>query len=72
LITTTTPKVSIVMGAFNAHRFISEAISSLLAQTVSDFELIVVDDGSTDQTFHILRSFAQRDSRVRPMQIAHG
>jgi len=68
----TTPKVSIVMGAFNAQRFLAEAIGSLLAQTFSDFELIVVDDGSTDKTFQILKSFAQRDSRVRPIQIAHG
>ena len=70
--TTTTPTVSIVMGAFNARRFIAEAIRSLLAQTFSDFELIVVDDGSTDDTLQILRSFAKRDSRVWPIQIAHG
>src|SRR3989440_8368671 len=66
------PVVSIVMGAYNAQRYLPEAMESLLAQTMKDFELIVVDDGSTDRTSSILGTFEKRDSRVRVSRIAHG
>ncbi len=57
------PTVSVVLPAFNAEKFVGEAIESILAQTFTDFELIVIDDGSTDSTLGILRSFD--DDRVR-------
>ena len=66
------PVVSIVMGAYNAQRYLPEAMESLLAQTMKDFELIVVDDGSTDRTPSILGTFEKRDPRVRVSRIAHG
>jgi glycosyltransferase involved in cell wall biosynthesis len=66
------PEVSVVMGAFNAQRFLAPALDSLLAQTLKDFELIVVDDGSQDRTFEILKEYQARDFRVRPIRIAHG
>ncbi len=66
------PVVSIVMGAYNAQRYLPQAMESLLAQTMKDFELIVVDDGSTDSTPKILADFQKKDSRVRPARIAHG
>jgi glycosyltransferase involved in cell wall biosynthesis len=66
------PKVSVVIGAFNAQRFLASAIDSLLVQTLADFELIVVDDGSQDRTFEILKKYEVQDSRVRGIQIAHG
>lgn len=59
------PLVSVLMPAHNGERHLSEAIDSILVQTLPDFELIVVDDGSTDSTPEILDSYAQRDSRVR-------
>ena len=59
------PVVSILMGAYNAAGFISETIASALAQTFSQFELLVVDDGSSDSTLAVAREWEQRDRRVR-------
>jgi glycosyltransferase involved in cell wall biosynthesis len=57
-------QISIVMPAYNEERFIGEAIESVLAQTCSEFELIILNDGSNDRTLEIVQSYAQRDSRV--------
>ena len=65
------PEVSILMPAYNAV-YIREAISSVLAQTVSSFELLVVDDGSADDTAEIAAGFAERDPRVRVIRQQNG
>jgi len=52
-----TPKVAVVIAAYNAEKFVRETIDSVLAQTLDDIEVIVVDDGSTDGTAAVLRSF---------------
>lgn len=62
---TSEPIVSVVMPAFNAAEFLDEAVCSILDQTFRDFEFIIVDDGSTDNTASILRKYAKADSRVR-------
>ena len=59
-----TPTVSVVMAAKNYARFLPAAVESVLAQTVGDWELLVVDDGSADHTPEAVRPFL-RDSRVR-------
>jgi glycosyltransferase involved in cell wall biosynthesis len=59
------PKISIVMPAYNAELFIAESIESALNQTLTDFELIIVDDGSTDRTAEIANEYATRDPRIR-------
>jgi glycosyltransferase involved in cell wall biosynthesis len=58
------PHVTVLMPVFNRERFVDEAIQSVIAQDFSDFELLIVDDGSTDRTPEILRAWAERDSRV--------
>jgi glycosyltransferase involved in cell wall biosynthesis len=57
------PRVSVVMAVHNAGRFVREAVASVLAQSYGDFELIAVDDASTDESLSILRSFP--DSRIQ-------
>ena len=58
------PKVSIVMPAYNVSRFVAGAISSVLDQTFTDFELLIVNDGSTDDTLAICRRFTDRRIRI--------
>lgn len=59
-----TPTVSVVMAAKNYAKFLPQAVESVLAQTVADWELVIVDDGSTDGTAAAARAFL-RDNRVR-------
>lgn len=58
------PLVTIIMPAYNAAPFIGEAISSVIAQTVTDWELIVIDDCSRDDTCRVISEFVQKDSRI--------
>lgn len=66
-----TPQVSIGMPVYNGERFIREAIDSLLAQTFTDFELIISDNASTDQTGTICQEYAKKDSRIRYVRQAN-
>ena len=60
-----TPQVTVLLPVRDGARWLGEALQSVLAQTFGDWELVVVDDGSTDDTPRILAEFAQRDSRIR-------
>lgn len=57
--------VSVLMPVYNGERFVGEAIESILCQSLESFELIVIDDGSTDRTSEILDLYSRRDARVR-------
>ncbi len=57
--------VTIVIPVYNASQYLVETIESVLQQTYTDFELLVIDDGSTDNTADIVRNFSQQDSRVK-------
>ena len=56
------PLISVLMPAYNAEKYIKEAIESILNQTFSNFEFIIIDDGSIDATEEIIKSF--KDSRI--------
>jgi len=58
-------KVSVVMGVYNAHRFVAATVRSILTQTFADFEFVIVDDGSTDGSLAVLRELASHDSRIK-------
>ena len=60
-------RVSVVMPVYNGERFLAEAIASVLGQTFADFELNIVDDGSTDGSRAIIEEYAHRDSRIVPV-----
>jgi glycosyltransferase involved in cell wall biosynthesis len=60
-----TPAVTVLMPVYNAEAHLAEAVESILAQTFTDFEFLIIDDGSTDRTPDILKEYALRDSRVR-------
>ena len=60
-----------MMSCYNASRHVSEAIESILSQTYGDYELVVVNDGSTDDTLEIVQAYAQRDRRIRILDKAN-
>lgn len=59
--------VSIVMPAYNCEKYVVEAINSILAQTYRNWELLVLDDGSKDNTLRIIEEFSQNDSRIKAL-----
>lgn len=66
------PAVSIVLTSYNYGRYIDDAIASVVAQTWTDWELVVVDDGSTDDSLARIARWAARDGRVRLLRHADG
>jgi glycosyltransferase involved in cell wall biosynthesis len=66
------PSVSVVLPVHNAERTLPAALDSLLGQTFPDFEVIAVDDGSTDRSPAILSRYSRRDRRIRPLLLRHG
>lgn len=62
------PLFSIVMPTYNSELYVEEAVDSVLAQTVHEWELLIVDDCSSDRTMEILRRYEARDSRIRIFQ----
>jgi glycosyltransferase involved in cell wall biosynthesis len=67
-----TPRVSVVVPAFNVARYISDAVESVRAQTLKQWELLIVDDGSTDQTGTIADSYVAGDARIRVVHQENG
>jgi glycosyltransferase involved in cell wall biosynthesis len=67
--TETKPIITVLMPAYNAAEFIAQAVDSVLQQSFTGFELLVVDDGSSDNTISIVQSFS--DKRIRLLQLPH-
>jgi len=63
----TTPAISVAMSVYNGERFLAQAIESILGQTFGDFEFLILDDGSRDETGGIVTAYAARDPRIRPI-----
>ncbi|WP_420884673.1 glycosyltransferase family 2 protein, partial [Absicoccus porci] len=58
-------KVSIIMPVYNSEKYLEHAVNSILSQDFDDFELILVDDGSPDNSGQICDDFAKKDKRVK-------
>ena len=63
----TPPLLSVTITSYNLSSYIGEAIESILAQTFTDYELIIVDDGSSDNSPEIIQGYADRDARIKPI-----
>lgn len=59
-----TPKVSVLMPAYNGELYLKESIESILNQSFADFEFIIIDDGSTDSSWGIIQEYAKKDTRI--------
>ncbi len=59
------PLVSVIMPCYNMASYVSDSIKSVIAQTYPHWELLIVDDASTDETVNIIKSYAQADSRIK-------
>ena len=64
--------ISVVMPAYNTGKYIGEALDSILNQTFQDFEVIVIDDGSSDHTVDVVKSYMEKDDRIRLIENEHG
>ncbi|WP_051885670.1 glycosyltransferase family 2 protein [Flavobacterium hydatis] len=59
-----TPKISVIMPVYNAESFLKESIESILNQTYTDFELLILNDKSTDNSLEVIKQCQQKDSRI--------
>lgn len=59
------PPISVIMPVYNAEKFLDESIESILNQTFKDFEFIIIDDGSTDNSLKIIRKYKKKDKRIK-------
>ncbi len=59
------PKVSVIVPVYNVEKYVAECLDSILAQTLSDIEVIVLNDGSTDGSEEIIKKYAEQDSRIK-------
>ena len=66
------PKISIIVPVYNSEKTLERCISSILDQSFGDFELIIVNDGSTDSSYGIIEQYAKKDSRIHPIHKSNG
>lgn len=66
------PKISVIVPVYNTEKYLHRCIDSILAQTYTDFELLLIDDGSKDNSGAICDEYAAKDSRVRVFHKENG
>lgn len=66
------PQISVIVPVYNAEKYLRRCIESILTQTFTDFELLLIDDGSKDNSLHICEEFAKNDSRIRVFHKKNG
>ena len=66
------PKISIIIPVYNGEVYLEDCVKSVLGQNFRDFEILLVDDGSTDSTWDICRRLAAADSRIKPIHKQNG
>ena len=59
------PKVSILVPCYNVEKYLKQCLDSIVNQTLKDIEIIVINDGSTDSTLNIIKSYAKQDKRIK-------
>ena len=67
-----TPKISVIVPVYNAEKYLHRCIDSILSQTFTDFELLLIDDGSKDGSGAICDEYAAKDNRVRVFHKENG
>src|SRR5262245_23577579 len=63
--------ISVLMPVYNVDRYLAESIESILNQTYSQFEFIIIDDGSTDRSTQIINAYCSKDSRIKLITRSH-
>lgn len=66
------PIVTVIVPIYNAEKYLCDCVDSILIQTFSDFELLLIDDGSTDTSGQICDEYAKKDSRIRVFHKKNG
>jgi len=59
-----TPKITVIMPSYNSEKYLDDSIQSILNQTFTDFEFIIIDDSSTDNSWKIIQEYAKKDNRI--------
>ena len=62
------PKISIITPAYNCEKYLPDAVKSVLSQTFTDWELLIIDDCSKDNTYRYMKKLAEKDKRIRIFQ----
>jgi glycosyltransferase involved in cell wall biosynthesis len=65
------PKISIIMAVYNSEKFLVEVIESILGQTFKDFEFIIINDCSTDNSLKIIKEYSEKDNRIKLLENNH-
>ena len=66
------PQISVIVPVYNTEKYLHRCIDSILSQTFTDFEVLLIDDGSTDSSGEICDEYAAKDSRVRVFHKENG